>query len=159
MPKEEPRVGLFKRVDTVFVPVLDVARSERWYKEVFGFRVVYRSANGDYVGFRFDEPGPLTTGLTIYRVDRLPRHRHIPFNFFTEEIGQVRDHLEKLRVPMSEVKAGGGMRFFDVEDPDGNVLGVVTFDEPGSIKREADGRCTGELNGKTRVGTVDAVLP
>jgi hypothetical protein len=32
-----------KRIDTVFVPVRDVSRSEEWYMHMFPFRVVYRS--------------------------------------------------------------------------------------------------------------------
>lgn len=54
-----------KRIDTVFVPVTDMKRSEEWYLRMFPFRVVYRSEQGDYVGFRFDDRGPLQAGLTI----------------------------------------------------------------------------------------------
>ncbi|MBD0382286.1 VOC family protein [Paenibacillus sedimenti] len=121
-----------KRIDTVFVPVSDVKRSEEWYMRMFPFRVVFRSEQGDYVGFRFDEEGPLQAGLTIYQSDERPSSKHIPFNFYTSDVDASHSFFKKERAEVSEIHGGSGMRFFDVWDPDGNAIGVVTFPEPGS---------------------------
>lgn len=116
-----------KRIDTVFVPVSDVERSEKWYMEMFCFRVVYRSENGSYIGFRFDEEGPLQCGLTIYKSDKIPQSSHIPFNFYTSDVDETHRFMKELQVEVSNIHGSDGMRFFDFKDPDGNLLGVVTF--------------------------------
>jgi predicted enzyme related to lactoylglutathione lyase len=122
-----------KRIDTVFVPVTDIKRSEEWYLAHFPFRVVFRSEEGDYVGFRFDEPGPLQAGLTLYQADSIPESKHLAFNFYTSDVDAVHGHFEQSGVKVTEIHGQSGMRFFDLWDPDGNSLGVVTFDEKWSI--------------------------
>ncbi|MCD9026558.1 VOC family protein [Cohnella silvisoli] len=122
-----------KRIDTVFVPVTDIKRSEEWYLSLFPFRVVYRSEQEDYVGFRFNEPGPLQAGLTLYQTDSIPESKHLAFNFYTSDVDAVHAHFGQNGVKVSEIHGNSGMRFFDLWDPDGNSLGVVTFDEKWSI--------------------------
>ncbi|WP_223275484.1 VOC family protein [Paenibacillus elgii] len=118
-----------KRIDTVFVPVTDISRSKEWYMNLFNFRVVYESPDGSYVGFRFNESGPLQTGLTLYQTDQLPESRHIAFNFYTTDVDASYAYFTERQVRTSEIHGAGGMRFFDAWDPDGNGIGVVTFPE------------------------------
>ncbi|WP_349409690.1 VOC family protein [Pseudalkalibacillus sp. SCS-8] len=118
-----------KRIDSVFVPVTDMERSEKWYKEVFPFEVVYRSSDGQYVGFRFAEKGELKTALTIYKVEKLPERNHMAFNFYAEDVDAFHSYLTSNGYEASEIHAADGMRFFDFYDPDQNELGVVTFEE------------------------------
>lgn len=117
-----------KRIDSVFVPVTDLQRSEEWYMKVFPFRVVYRSGDGNYVGFRFNEEGEeVKTALTIFKTDKLPERIHSPFNFYIEEVDGFHTFLVENGYNVGEIHSADGMRFFDFYDPDGNTLGVVEF--------------------------------
>ncbi|RKP54082.1 VOC family protein [Cohnella endophytica] len=115
------------RIDTVFVPVTNVGKSEEWYLKMFQFRIVYRSNDGQYVGFRFDQEGPLQCGLTIYKCEAIPEQKHIPFNFYVSDVEEMHRMLKESNVWVSDIHEGEGMKFFDFADPDGNVLGAVTF--------------------------------
>lgn len=116
-----------KRIDSVFVPVMDIEKSEKWYLNTFPFKVVYRSSDGDYVGFRFDEKGEMKTALTLYKVDKMPERNHIAFNFYCDDVDGFHSYLTKQGNRVSDIHGGDGMRFFDLFDPDGNGLGIVTF--------------------------------
>lgn len=118
-----------KRIDTVFVPVTDLEKSEKWYMNTFPFKVVYRSSDGQYVGFRFNEKGELRTALTLYKVDKMPERSHIAFNFYCDDVDGYHSYLSKQGNKVSEIHGGDGMRFFDLFDPDSNGLGIVTFKE------------------------------
>ncbi|MEK5391553.1 VOC family protein [Margalitia sp. FSL K6-0131] len=116
-----------KRIDTVFVPVTDLQKSEKWYMSIFPFKVVYRSSDGQYVGFRFNEKGEMKTALTLYKVEKMPEHHHIAFNFYCEDVDGFHSFLVNQNYQVSDIHSGDGMRFFDLYDPDGNGLGIVTF--------------------------------
>lgn len=92
-------MALVKRIDTVFVPVTDLERSEKWYLDVFPFIVTFRSADGNYIGFSFKDRHPLQTGLCIYKTDKVERLGHVAFNFFTEDVEGITDFFwnERLR--------------------------------------------------------------
>ncbi|MFS1518848.1 VOC family protein [Bacillus sp. SCS-151] len=116
-----------KRIDSVFVPVTNIERSERWYMETFPFKVVYRSSDGQYVGFRFNDEGELKTALTLYKVETMPQIYHQTFNFYCEDVDSFHTYLTNQGNKVGEIHGGDGMRFFDLFDLDGNILGVVTF--------------------------------
>lgn len=121
--------AIVKRIDSVFVPVTDLKRSEEWYLRMFPFRVTFRSGDGTYVGFRFadSEPGNLKTALTLYKKDRVIPQEHIAFNFFSEDIDDAHRFLKEQGVEVQDIQGGEGMRFFEFTDPDGNRLEAVTF--------------------------------
>lgn len=126
--KGDDDVNYVKRIDTVFVPVTNMIASEKWYLSTFPFKVGYRSSDGQYVGFRFDnKQGNLQTALTIYKVDKMPDRNHMAFNFYCEDIDGFHSYLSKQDYQVGEIDGGEGMRFFDLFDPDGNGLGIVTF--------------------------------
>lgn len=116
-----------KRIDSVFVPVTDIERSEKWYSEMLPLEVVFRSGDGQYVGFRFDGEGEPKTALTIHKVDRVPERTHIPFNFYAEDIDGFYSYLADKGVKVGEIHDAEGMRFFEFTDPDGNMMEAVTF--------------------------------
>lgn len=118
-----------KRIDSVFVQVTDMKRSEEWYTNIFNFKVTYRGSDGMCIGFRFDESGPLKTGLSIVKVDKVDRPQHIPFNFYVVDIDQFHNELKEKSVEVTKIHGEDGMRFFDFKDPDGNMIDVVTFPE------------------------------
>ena len=116
-----------KKIDTVFVPVTDLDRSEKWYLEVFPFKVTYRSGDGSYIGFSFVNHHPLQTGVCIYKTDSVERTSHPPFNFYTDAIDDYHCFLQAKHVPVTDIHEEDGTRFFEFHDPDGNMLSVVTF--------------------------------
>ncbi|REJ15090.1 MAG: VOC family protein [Caldibacillus debilis] len=116
---------LVKRIDTVFVPVTDLERSEKWYLDVLTFR----SADGNYIGFSFKDRHPLQTGLCIYKTDKIERLGHVAFNFFTEDADGYHRFLPERKVKVTEIHEEGGTRFFEFFDPDGNEPSAVTFPE------------------------------
>ncbi|RWZ54755.1 VOC family protein [Halobacillus fulvus] len=114
-----------KRIDTVFVPVLDVKKAEKWYMELFPFEVIFRS--GGYVGFRFTTSDTPHTALTLYEAEEVPNASHAAFNFYVEEIDRLYDAFQKKNIEVSEIHAHGELRFFRFYDPSGNLLEAVTF--------------------------------
>ncbi|MBY6271189.1 MAG: VOC family protein [Bacillaceae bacterium] len=122
-------MALVKRIDTVFVPVTDLERSEKWYLDVFPFIVTFRSADGNDIGFSFKDRHPLQTGLCIYKTDKIERLGHVAFNFFTEDVDGYHRFLLERKVKVTEIHEEGGTRFFEFFDPDGNELSAVTFPE------------------------------
>jgi catechol 2,3-dioxygenase-like lactoylglutathione lyase family enzyme len=116
------------RIDTVFVPVTDLERSEKWYMAMFNFKVIFRSSNGEYVGFQFKDASS-ATALTIHKVDRMPESNHIAFNFYTSDVDVSHAFMKAHNVEVTDIEGGDGMRFFDCKDPDGNQIGVVWFPE------------------------------
>ncbi|WLD93771.1 VOC family protein [Alkalihalobacillus sp. AL-G] len=119
-----------KRIDAVFVPVTDIERSEKWYLEMFPFRVVFRSSDGIYVGFRFNDnesESDLKTALTLHKVERMPERSHIPFNFYTEDVEGFHSYLADKGIEVGQIHSAEGMRFFEFSDPDGNTMEAVTF--------------------------------
>ncbi|MFB5089353.1 VOC family protein [Psychrobacillus sp. PGGUH221] len=93
----------------------------------FPFKIVYRSSDGQYVGFRFKEQGDTKTALTLYKVDIMPERNHIAFNFYSDDVDGYHKYLSEQNYMVSDIHGGDGMRFFDLYDPDGNGLGIVTF--------------------------------
>lgn len=116
-----------KRIDAVFVPVNNLENSVKWYMSTFPFKVVYRSSDGLYVGFRFSEEGETKTALTLYKVKKIPERNHIAFNFYCDDVDGYHNYLSNQNYRVGEIHGGDGMRFFDLYDPDGNGLGIVEF--------------------------------
>ena len=122
-------MAFIKRIDTVFVPVTDLRRSEEWYLKVFPFKVTFRSADGSYIGFSFKDHHPLQTGVCIYKTDKVERNGHPSFNFYAEDIDGYHHFLKEQNVKVSEIHEDDNTRFFEFYDPDGNELSAVTFPE------------------------------
>ncbi|KGX84614.1 VOC family protein [Pontibacillus marinus] len=116
-----------KRIDAVFVPVMDVEKSEQWYLTMFPFKVVFRSSDGIYVGFRFEDEDEVKTALTIHKVDKMPEQPHAAFNFYVDDVDAVHSYLKEQNVEVGEIHGAEGMRFFNAQDPNGNKFEFVTF--------------------------------
>ncbi|HET7627433.1 MAG TPA: VOC family protein [Bacillales bacterium] len=122
-------MSFVKRIDTVFVPVTNLKKSEKWYLELLPFKVTFRSSDGKYVGFRFRDHHPYQTGLCIYKAEKMEKPGHMTFNFFTEDVDGFHNFLKEREVEVTEIHEDDGMRFFEFYDPDGNEIGAVTFPE------------------------------
>ncbi|WP_164669419.1 VOC family protein [Virgibacillus doumboii] len=70
-----------KRIDSVFISVKDLGVSSEWYQNIFDLVVVHLDKYG--VGFRFHQPWPLQTGLSLYQSEDTGKASSIQFNFYT----------------------------------------------------------------------------
>jgi len=122
-------MAFVKRIDTVFIPVTDLERAEKWYLDAFPFKVTYRSPDGNYIGFSFIDHHPLQTGVCIYKTDKVMKRDHMAFNFYSEDIDGYRSFLKEKNIKVTDIHDGGDTRFFEFFDPDGNELCAVTFPE------------------------------
>lgn len=122
-------MAFVKRIDTVFVPVANLERSEKWYLDLFPFEVAFRSSDGNYIGFRFKDHRPYQTGLCIYKVKKVEQNKHMTFNFFSKDVDGFHNYLKERNIKVTEIHEEDGMRFFEFYDPDGNEMDAVTFPE------------------------------
>ncbi|WP_096189538.1 VOC family protein [Evansella halocellulosilytica] len=122
-------MSLVKRIDSVFLPVRNLKHSEQWYKNLFGLEPVFRSDDGRYVGFRFPQEEVIQTALTLYQVTDIPKLPGQLFNFYTEDVYATYEALKDKGANVSAIHTAEGMTFFDMTDPDGHEIGVVTFPE------------------------------
>lgn len=121
---ERPRL----RIDTVFVPVRDVAAATGWYRRVLGWELAW--SNESAACFRAEG-----TPLTLLRYGypgRAPEERFVPleqvcFNFYTEHLGLLHGWLERAGVRVEPICDYGPMQDFRFYDPDGNVLCAVSW--------------------------------
>lgn len=118
-----------KRIDTVFVPVTNLEKSESWYQKLLPLVVTFRSSDGHYIGFRFKEHHSFQTGLTLFKTDKVEQSKHMTFNFFTADVDGFHRFLKDNHVKVSEIHEAEGMRFFEFYDLDGNEMDAVTFPE------------------------------
>jgi len=113
---------LFKRIDTVFLPVKDLGRAIEWYAATLGFGLRWRS--GNYAALNVSE-----TPLTLYEPDDFRPVENVGFNFYVTDIEAAHRTLKDEGCETGDIQQGGGVLFFDFQDPDGNALSVCWFQE------------------------------
>lgn len=114
---------LFKRIDTVFLPVRDIDAAIAWYTETLGLTLRWKSAN--YAALNLAE-----TPLTLYQPERFTPVDAVPFNFYSPDADQAHRRLALQGALVMPIQEHPGIRFFDFRDPDGNLLSVCSFPEP-----------------------------
>ncbi|MCM3785115.1 VOC family protein [Neobacillus mesonae] len=117
------------RIDTVFVPVSDPAKSAEWYMRLFHMELGYQSPDGSYISVRFSSAGKDAAALTLYRRENRPQSEHAAFNFYTPDIHNSYQVFKENGVKVSEIHDAGGMQFFEYWDLDGNMGELVSFPE------------------------------
>ncbi|WP_084028915.1 VOC family protein [Bacillus sp. J33] len=118
---------MFKRIDTVFLPVRDFNKAIDWYTTVLGFPARWRDDQGGYAALEAGE-----TPLTLVRTpEEIPANKdsHMPFNFYADDIEQAYRHLIQHEVKTGPIQDDGTVKWFDFEDLEGNKLGVCHFKE------------------------------
>lgn len=110
---------MFKRIDTVFVYVRNLAESVQWYREVLGLEVGLEYQG--YVAFKLGE-----TYLTLIENGSQINHEFSAFNFFVEDVHKTYRYLVESDVKVTDVK-NDGVDHFAFFDPDGNRLEICSF--------------------------------
>lgn len=104
----------------MFLPVKDLGRAIDWYTATLGFDLRWRS--GNYAALNVSE-----TPLTLYEPDDFTPVEKAGFNFYVTDIEAAHRTLKDAGCDIGPIQDGGGVRFFDFKDPDGNALSVCWF--------------------------------
>jgi catechol 2,3-dioxygenase-like lactoylglutathione lyase family enzyme len=125
-------------VHHVKIPVTDLARSFRWYRQVFGLRptVEFRDADGEVRGLAGEVPGlaPTLLALRVNPVAAEGCRGFDPVSFAVstrDDLAGWASHLDSLEVkhsPLIEASIGWLLIF---DDPDGIALHLYTWASHG----------------------------
>ncbi|MEW6307519.1 MAG: VOC family protein [Bacillota bacterium] len=119
-------MSLFKRVDTVFLPVLDLDAAVTWYTETFGFNLRWKQ--GGYAAIDAGE-----TPFTLHEPEEgFTPVKRLCFNFYTTDLEAARRRLEAAGASIGSASEDAQFGFFEFTDPDGNLLGVCWYPEQTS---------------------------
>ncbi|WP_075619327.1 VOC family protein [Paenisporosarcina indica] len=120
---------MFKRIDTVFLPVKDTHRSIKWYKDKCGFTLRWHDVENGYAAM---EIGNGKTAFTLVRTIFMEVNKmgdHECFNLYTEDIHATHQTMLDSGVQATPIRSGGNVEFFQFKDLDGNTIGVCSFEE------------------------------
>ncbi|AJD89786.1 hypothetical protein JMA_04690 [Jeotgalibacillus malaysiensis] len=116
------------RVGSVFIPVTNIERSAKWYETHFHVKPIERWDGG--AGFYFPDSA-VQLGLIEVQASQqssfLNRNgdHNTYFNLIADDINQVHTQLTESGLNVNAISDFGGMKYFDCEDPDGNVLSII----------------------------------
>ncbi|WP_219837086.1 VOC family protein [Paenibacillus sp. R14(2021)] len=125
---------MFERIDRVILPVMDVKRAAEWYVSELEFRIHRcRGREIDLHVHRGETLLTLTEVLPFQPRPHLHLDGHVPcFNFYTHWEDLHLDWLRERGVRTSEVMLDPHMNVAEMEDPDGNVIGIC-HEKAGSL--------------------------
>ncbi|MBM6616427.1 VOC family protein [Bacillus suaedaesalsae] len=115
---------LFKRIDTVFLKVIDFDKAIDWYCTVLDFTLRWKDEKGGYAALNIGE-----TPLTLVRSSDKAKGTNVTFNFFSPDIEAVHHHLRKHDVQVEPIHDEAGVKWFAFDDLEGNPLAVCSFKE------------------------------
>ncbi|MFX3674968.1 MAG: VOC family protein [Paenisporosarcina sp.] len=120
---------MFKRIDTVFLPVQDTSLSIKWFEENCGFILRWHDEENGYAAMAI---GDGATAFTLVRNPQMGSSKpdeHDWFNLYTSDIHATHQTLLDSGVEATPVQSGGNVEFFQFKDRDGNTIGVCSFEE------------------------------
>ena len=125
---------LFKRIDTVFLPVRNLEKSIAWYIETLGVSLLWHVPG---VGSLKIGETPLTLLQGSYpgREEALDPDSEfqpiveVPFNLYANDIEHAHRVLLEKGVDVGAILDQGDVKEFQFRDPDGNCLGVCWWQE------------------------------
>jgi lactoylglutathione lyase len=114
----------------IFVPVSDLQRSTVWYTEMLGFEITHNDKPNATVMMMNDEKIIFCLVRSVgIQQPAFPKNEYQVeqyFNFHTADVEGVHRTLREKGANIGEiVHFDGGMRGFELYDPDGNKYGVV----------------------------------
>jgi len=120
---------MFKRIDTVFLPVQDTYRSIKWYQEKCGFSLKWHDEANGYAAMGIGNGETAFTLMRNTRVEVSSHAEHECFNLYTSDIHATHQYMLDAGVEATPVQSGGNMEFFQFVDLDGNRIGVCSFED------------------------------
>jgi catechol 2,3-dioxygenase-like lactoylglutathione lyase family enzyme len=120
---------MFKRIDTVFLPVQDTHRSIKWFEEKCGFTLRWHDEKNGYAAM---DIGNGETAFTLVRNPQMGECKpadHEWFNLYTSDIHATHQNMLDAGVEAAPIQSGGNFEFYNFKDLDGNAIGVCSFEE------------------------------
>jgi len=127
--KLKRRDYMFKRIDTVFLPVKNIAAAIEWYRDRCGFNLRWHHEEGGYAAM---DIGDGETAFTLVRQEQMGNQKpetHEWFNLYTANAHAAYDQLVAAGVEVTDIMKDESAQFFTFKDLDGNVIGVCSFEE------------------------------
>ena len=112
---------LLQGIDTVIVRVANIENSSKWYSEKLDLVKMYENSSMKLA--IFDTNGP--TSLTLWQTDQKPvinRNTASYPIFKTMNADALREQLLSRDVEAGEIKQDEYVKYFNIFDPDGNIL-------------------------------------
>ena len=118
---------LFQSLRIVYYFVRDLQRAIRFYEDVLGLKIKF--VERDWA--EFEPVGGMTLALHAGSHGRQPGGQGgATASFQVDDILAVKDYLEGKGVVLNHPPENlGGLEFAEFSDPDGNVLGLVQYDD------------------------------
>lgn len=114
-------------MDVIYLHARDAKKTGKWYEEVLGLKVKYKTSDSSWLEFDFEK-----SPSTRFAVEAAPspdassvKQQGIMISFRVADIHKAVDRLEKLGVVFHgtpKVKEEGVSRFVTFQDPEGNWL-------------------------------------
>ncbi|SOC39739.1 VOC family protein [Ureibacillus acetophenoni] len=117
-------VPIINQMNGVFIHVTNLKESAKWYCGLLGLEINLEKVQSPV----FNVPITGTTSLTLddHTFDPIFQHHVSPnpiFNFFTTNIDEAYNYvLEKGISIVREIERVGDTAWFNIKDPDGNVV-------------------------------------
>ncbi|WP_256762145.1 VOC family protein [Cohnella sp. WQ 127256] len=134
--------SVFQRIDCNFIPVSNLQKSLKWYKEVLGCSLVWKEESG-YAALNvssFFEEGKsanIELGQAMITLveseDFIPLcfikngEKHPYMNFYTKEIDRAHQRLSTLDINIGPIVDEGHLKFFNFSELNGHYMGVCSF--------------------------------
>jgi catechol 2,3-dioxygenase-like lactoylglutathione lyase family enzyme len=112
---------LLQGIDTVIIRVSDVNLSKKWYSENLGLAPIWDDSNLKLVVMDTGSPTSLTLWQTDEKIHSNKNTASYPI-FRTVDAKASRNELLNSGVDVSEIIEDEVVKFFQIYDPDGNIL-------------------------------------
>jgi catechol 2,3-dioxygenase-like lactoylglutathione lyase family enzyme len=112
---------LLQGIDTVIIRVSDVNLSKKWYSEKLGLTPIWDDSNLKLVLMDTGSPTSLTLWQTDEKIHSNKNTASYPI-FRTLDAKASRNELLNSGVDVSEIIEDEVVKFFQIYDPDGNIL-------------------------------------
>ncbi len=112
---------ILQGIDTVIIRVSDIIASKKWYEEMLGLNPVWDDPNLRLVVMDTDGPTSITLWQTNSEIKNNKDTASYPI-FRVIDADESRNELINRGVNVSEIIEDEVVRYFQIFDPDGNVL-------------------------------------
>jgi catechol 2,3-dioxygenase-like lactoylglutathione lyase family enzyme len=112
---------LLQGIDTVIIRVSDVNLSKKWYSEKLGLTPIWDDSNLKLVVMDTGSPTSLTLWQTDEKIHSNKNTASYPI-FRTVDAKASRNELLNNGVDVSEIIEDEVVKYFQIYDPDGNIL-------------------------------------
>ncbi|MFN3693464.1 MAG: VOC family protein [Ignavibacterium sp.] len=112
---------ILQGIDTVIIRVSDIIASKEWYREMLGLNPIWDDPNMRLVVMDTDGPTSITLWQTNTEIKNNKDTASYPI-FRVINADESRNELINRGVNVSEIIEDEVVRYFQIFDPDGNVL-------------------------------------